>query len=163
MVSTNHPNAQELFDRDVKCLQDFFRRRFNYESELAPNFQDIERMDALDAEVSASGMTKQMEKDILQHYLIGIYPKYYQTILPDWSVRTVKFGLSEKHRKFERIFIMVLTNQPIYLVNVKTIRKIFFLIVCASQKVRTLLKISASILLLRGFFFTFSWAKQMQN
>ena len=163
MVSTNHPNAQELFDRDVKCLQDFFRRRFNYESELAPNFQDIERMDALDAEVSASGMTKQMEKDILQHYLIGIYPKYYQTILPYWSVRTVKFGLSEKHRKFERIFIMVLTNQPIYLVNVKTIRKIFFLIVCASQKVRTLLKISASILLLRGFFFTFSWAKQMQN
>ena len=78
MVSTNHPNAQEFFDRDVKCLQDFFRRRFNYESELAPNFQDIERMDALDAEVSASGMTKQMEKDILQHYLKGIYPKYYQ-------------------------------------------------------------------------------------
>ena len=84
MVSTNHPNAQELFDRDVKCLQDFFRRRFNYESELAPNFQDIERMDALDAEVSASGMTKQMEKDILQHYLIGIYPKYYQNILANW-------------------------------------------------------------------------------
>ena len=86
MVSTNHPNAQELFDRDVKCLQDFFRRRFNYESELAPNFQDIERMDALDAEVSASGMTKQMEKDILQHYLIGIYPKYYENIWADWFV-----------------------------------------------------------------------------
>jgi RIO kinase 2 len=83
MVSTNHPNAQEYFDRDVKCLQDFFRRRFNYESELAPNFQDIERMDALDAEVSASGMTKQMEKDILQHYLIGIYHKYYETIWAD--------------------------------------------------------------------------------
>ena len=89
MVSTNHPNAQELFDRDVKCLQDFFRRRFNYESELAPNFQDIERMDALDAEVSASGMTKQMEKDILEHYLIGIYPKYYETIWADWSVMTI--------------------------------------------------------------------------
>jgi len=69
MVSTNHPNAEEFFNRDVKCLQDFFRRRFNYESELAPNFLDIERMDALDAEVSASGMTKQMEKDILQHLL----------------------------------------------------------------------------------------------
>jgi len=69
MVSTNHPNAKEFFDRDVKCLQDFFRRRFNYESELSPNFLDIERMDALDAEVSASGMTKQMEKDILQHLL----------------------------------------------------------------------------------------------
>merc|ERR1712083_617055 len=70
MVSTNHPSAKEYFDRDVRCLQDFFRRRFNYESELAPNFLDIERVDALDAEVSASGMTKQMEKDILQHYLI---------------------------------------------------------------------------------------------
>ena len=70
MVSTNHPNAQYFFERDVKCLQDFFRRRFNYESELAPSFADIKRMDALDAEVSASGMTKQMEKDILQHLLL---------------------------------------------------------------------------------------------
>ena len=69
MVSTNHPNAKEFFNRDVRCLQDFFRRRFNYESELAPDFLDIERVDALDAEVSASGMTKQMEKDILEHYL----------------------------------------------------------------------------------------------
>jgi len=69
MVSTNHPQAKEFFNRDVKCLQDFFRRRFSYESELAPDFLDIERMDALDAEVSASGMTKQMEKDILQHLL----------------------------------------------------------------------------------------------
>ena len=31
----------------------------------------------------------------------------------------VKFGLSEKHKKFEKIFLMVLTNQLIYLVNVK--------------------------------------------
>lgn len=69
MVSTNHPNAKEFFNRDVRCLQDFFRRRFNYESELAPDFLDIERVDALDAEVSASGMTRQMEKDILEHYL----------------------------------------------------------------------------------------------
>lgn len=69
MVSTNHPHAREFFDRDVKCLQDFFRRRFNYESELAPNFDDIERMDALDAEVSASGITRQMEKDIMEQFL----------------------------------------------------------------------------------------------
>ena len=34
---------------------------------------------------------------------------------------------------------MVLTNQLIYLVNVNTMRKIFFLIMCASQKVRTLI------------------------
>jgi len=54
-----------FFERDLKCLQDFFRRRFNYESELAPKFDDIERIDAIDAEVSAS-VTKQMEKDILE-------------------------------------------------------------------------------------------------
>ena len=27
MVSTMHKDAAEYFDRDVKCLQDFFRRR----------------------------------------------------------------------------------------------------------------------------------------
>ena len=45
----------------------------------------------------------------------------------------INFGLSEKHIKFEKILLMVLTNQLIYLVN-----KIFQ-IMCASQKVRTLL------------------------
>ena len=68
MVSTGHPHAKDLFDRDVTCLKDFFRRRFNYESELAPSFEDIKRIDALDAEISASGITKQMEKDILNEY-----------------------------------------------------------------------------------------------
>jgi hypothetical protein len=38
----------------------------------------------------------------------------------------LKFGVSEKHTKLEKIFLMVLTNQLIYLVNVKTMRKIFF-------------------------------------
>ena len=42
----------------------------------------------------------------------------------------IKFGLSEKHTKFEKIFLMVLTNQLIYLVNVKTMRKIFSNYVC---------------------------------
>ena len=50
----------------------------------------------------------------------------------------LKFGLSEKHTKFEKIFLMVLTNQLIYLIDVKTMRKIFFQIMCGSQKVRTL-------------------------
>ncbi|XP_023330318.1 serine/threonine-protein kinase rio2 isoform X2 [Eurytemora carolleeae] len=65
MVSTAHVDAQFYFDRDVTCIRDFFKRRFNYESELAPCFQDIFRIDALDAEVAASGVTKQMEKDIM--------------------------------------------------------------------------------------------------
>ena len=34
--------------------------------------------------------------------------------------------VSEKHTKFKKIFLMVLRNQLIYLVNVKTMRKIFF-------------------------------------
>ena len=29
-------------------------------------------------------------------------------------IKGVKFGLSEKHSKFEKIFLMVLTNQLIY-------------------------------------------------
>ena len=45
----------------------------------------------------------------------------------------IKFGLSEKHTKFEKIFLMVLTNQLIYLVNVKPMRKIFSNYVCFSE------------------------------
>ena len=37
----------------------------------------------------------------------------------------IKFGLSEEHTKLEKIFHMVLTNQLIYFVNVKTMRKMF--------------------------------------
>jgi len=68
MVSTQHPHAREFFERDVTCIQDFFKRRFEYESELAPVFEDITRVDALDAEVAASGVTKQMENDLRAEY-----------------------------------------------------------------------------------------------
>merc|ERR1719482_2260819 len=68
MVSTAHPEAKMYFERDVNCIRDFFKRRFEYESELAPCFDDICRVDALDAEVAASGVTKQMEKDLRLEY-----------------------------------------------------------------------------------------------
>jgi len=68
MVSTAHPDAKEFFERDVNCIKDFFKRRFEYESELAPTFEDINRIDALDAEIAASGVTKQMEKDLRLEY-----------------------------------------------------------------------------------------------
>jgi hypothetical protein len=42
---------------------DFSVFSFNYEAE-APRFEDVVRTDALDAEVAASGVTKQMEKDL---------------------------------------------------------------------------------------------------
>jgi len=68
MVSTAHPDAKYYFERDVNCVRDFFKRRFNFVSESAPTFEDVERVDALDAEVAASGVTKQMEKDLRLEY-----------------------------------------------------------------------------------------------
>jgi len=64
MVSTAHVNAQSYFDRDVQFVRDFCRRRFAYESELCPNFADIRKEHSLDVEVSASGFTKEMHKDV---------------------------------------------------------------------------------------------------
>ncbi|KAJ8380427.1 hypothetical protein SKAU_G00012050 [Synaphobranchus kaupii] len=63
MVSTSHQNAEWYFDRDVKCIRDFFNRRFNYESELHPTFKDIRKECCLDIEVTASGYTKDMQED----------------------------------------------------------------------------------------------------
>ena len=56
------------------------------------------------------------------------------------SNKVIKFGLSQKltKSKKKKIFLMVLANQLIYLVNVKTMRKTFFQLMSASQKVRTL-------------------------
>ncbi|NXK45770.1 RIOK2 kinase, partial [Chauna torquata] len=63
MISTSHPNAEWYFDRDVNCIKEFFKKRFNYESELFPAFQDIRRESSLDIEIAASGYTKEMQED----------------------------------------------------------------------------------------------------
>lgn len=63
MVSTSHANAEWYFDRDVKCIRDFFLKRFNYESELFPTFRDIQKECSLDVEVAVSGYTKEMQED----------------------------------------------------------------------------------------------------
>ncbi|XP_053336497.1 serine/threonine-protein kinase RIO2 [Clarias gariepinus] len=63
MVSTSHPNAEWYFDRDVKCVRDFFIKRYNYESELYPTFKDIRKSCSLDVEISASGYTKELQQD----------------------------------------------------------------------------------------------------
>ncbi|XP_033226378.1 serine/threonine-protein kinase RIO2 isoform X2 [Belonocnema kinseyi] len=65
MVSTEHMNAKVYFDRDVTCIRDFFKRRFGYESEMFPTFEDLKREDCMDVEIKASGLTRQMEKDLL--------------------------------------------------------------------------------------------------
>jgi RIO-like serine/threonine protein kinase len=33
--------VSRYFDRDVQCITTFFRRRFDYESELYPKFSDV--------------------------------------------------------------------------------------------------------------------------
>lgn len=79
MVSTSHPNAEWYFDRDVKCIRDFFMKRFSYESELYPTFNDIRREDSLDVEVSASGYTKEMQADDELLHPVGPDDKYTET------------------------------------------------------------------------------------
>ncbi|KFZ65629.1 Serine/threonine-protein kinase RIO2, partial [Podiceps cristatus] len=63
MISTSHENAEWYFDRDVNCIKEFFKKRFNYESELFPAFSDIRRECSLDREIAASGYTKEMQED----------------------------------------------------------------------------------------------------
>eukprot|EP00062_Callorhinchus_milii_P008589 gi/632951447/ref/XP_007891299.1/ PREDICTED: serine/threonine-protein kinase RIO2 [Callorhinchus milii] len=63
MVSTSHLNAEWYFDRDVKCIRDFFIKRFHYESELFPTFKDVRRESTLDVEIEVSGYTKELQED----------------------------------------------------------------------------------------------------
>ena len=41
MVSTSHLNAEYYFDRDVQCIRDFFRRRFDFNTDIYPKFAEI--------------------------------------------------------------------------------------------------------------------------
>ncbi|NWS73596.1 RIOK2 kinase, partial [Crotophaga sulcirostris] len=63
MISTSHENAEWYFDRDVNCIKEFFKKRFNYESELFPTFKDIRKECSLDREIAASGYAKEMQED----------------------------------------------------------------------------------------------------
>ncbi|NXK04212.1 RIOK2 kinase, partial [Herpetotheres cachinnans] len=71
MISTSHANAEWYFDRDVNCIKEFFKKRFNYESEVFPTFKDIRRECSLDREIAASGYTKEMQEDDDLLYLTG--------------------------------------------------------------------------------------------
>jgi RIO kinase 2 len=68
MVSTSHPNAKMFFERDVNGIRDLFKKKFAFDSEDYPKFEDLERDDDLDVEVACSGFTKEMEKDLLDEY-----------------------------------------------------------------------------------------------
>jgi RIO kinase 2 len=67
MVSINHKNAQMYFDRDVTCIREFFRKRFQYESKEWPRFTDIVREGRLDLDVRASGFGVKEEQEWNQY------------------------------------------------------------------------------------------------
>ncbi|WFD29284.1 non-specific serine/threonine protein kinase [Malassezia sp. CBS 17886] len=66
MVSIEHPNAEDYFNRDVDCVRRFFRKRFRFESDEYPRFAEVvasvaQRTQAtprLDALAHASGYGK---------------------------------------------------------------------------------------------------------
>ncbi|KAI0788579.1 RIO1-domain-containing protein [Abortiporus biennis] len=86
MVSTSHENAEWYFNRDVECIRTFFRRRFQYESNLYPRFRSTMKDGAddgegfrLDVVVSASGFKKSDQK-ILEEV------NYYQPIVVFYQI-----------------------------------------------------------------------------
>ncbi|KAK7194252.1 Rio2, N-terminal/RIO1 family/Phosphotransferase enzyme family [Novymonas esmeraldas] len=66
MISTNHPNASELFDRDVHNLANFFHRRFKVDTTWFPSLEtDVVRKGELDKQVYASGhFTRRQQEDL---------------------------------------------------------------------------------------------------
>lgn len=72
MVSIDHANAEDYFQRDVDCIKLYFSRRFGFVSDDdGPHFDEVRRAIAKDTEtkrvdvkVEASGFSKKMSKDL---------------------------------------------------------------------------------------------------
>lgn len=63
MVSIEHPNAEYYFQRDVDCVRRFFKKRFRFESDEYPNFEEVianldDAEPRLDMVTNASGYGK---------------------------------------------------------------------------------------------------------
>lgn len=64
MVSTDHPNAEYYFNRDVEGVRTFFRKRFGFLGAEYPVLgKDTERKHNLDKQIQASGFTKELEEE----------------------------------------------------------------------------------------------------
>eukprot|EP01012_Entosiphon_sulcatum_P015587 TRINITY_DN2053_c0_g1_i1.p1 TRINITY_DN2053_c0_g1~~TRINITY_DN2053_c0_g1_i1.p1 ORF type:complete len:485 (+),score=129.87 TRINITY_DN2053_c0_g1_i1:67-1521(+) len=69
MTSTEHPNAQMYFDRDINCVHDYFRKRYNLYFDYHPKLKGadaVERTHDLDAQVRASGWSDAQEEEWLK-------------------------------------------------------------------------------------------------
>eukprot|EP00758_Cryptobia_borreli_P006306 Tbor_TRINITY_DN5123_c0_g2::TRINITY_DN5123_c0_g2_i1::g.25944::m.25944/K07179/RIOK2; RIO kinase 2 len=70
MVSTDHPNAAELFDRDVENISIFFTRRFRIPTPMYPKLQkDVVRVAELDKQAMASGYFSKNQQQELERLL----------------------------------------------------------------------------------------------
>lgn len=70
MVSINHPNAAELFERDVNNLALFFKRRFKVDTLWYPTLaDDVTRTGDLDKRVFASGAFTAQHEEQLQRLM----------------------------------------------------------------------------------------------
>jgi RIO kinase 2 len=64
MVSIDHPNAEEYFNRDVDGVRTFFRKRFGFHGAEYPVLgKDTLRKHNLDRQIQASGFTAELEEE----------------------------------------------------------------------------------------------------
>ena len=70
MVSTRHPNADELFNRDIGCVVTFFKRRFGYVSmDSPPTFATLPtKRKSLDKLIEASGFSTKLSIELEHLY-----------------------------------------------------------------------------------------------
>uniref|UniRef100_A0A7S1PIJ9 Serine/threonine-protein kinase RIO2 n=1 Tax=Percolomonas cosmopolitus TaxID=63605 RepID=A0A7S1PIJ9_9EUKA len=64
MVSTDHKNAEAYFDRDVQCIHTYFGKKHGVDLDNLPKLSDITKSFDLDVAVSASGFSKEKEKEL---------------------------------------------------------------------------------------------------
>ena len=62
MVSIEHPNAKQMFDRDVDCIVTFLKRKCHFEPDSVPVWDDFTREGQLDVELGASGANGKLNK-----------------------------------------------------------------------------------------------------
>lgn len=78
ITSMSHPQADEFFERDVRGIENYFRKRYHFESEEpAPCFKEAQArlegalrrgMKRLDVEVQAAGFDRKAAKELEAYY-----------------------------------------------------------------------------------------------
>ena len=64
MISIDHEDAKEYFERDIACVKAFFKRKFNltFEDEFSGKLEDVNREGTLDVELKAFGYKEHKEE-----------------------------------------------------------------------------------------------------